>query len=113
MYFHRPMVFGLIMNTIIIIPKRYLISGAYTVSVQKDGYLPINFAVNIDKQNPFYINVVNLLTLPIYSPLPITFTNLSPYDDLFLLHIQETGSFIVVDKTFQELHGIRTNYKHI
>jgi len=87
--------------------------GIYTVSIQKDGYLPITFAININKQNPFYINVVNLLALPVYSPLPLTFTNLSLYDDLYLLHIHETGSFIVTDKNFQALHGIRTNYTYI
>ncbi len=93
--------------------KKMIDFGTYTASIQKSGYISVSFPFLINNEHQVYINVLNLLMLPVYSPLPLTFATLYPYNDFYLLHIQETGSFIVVDKNFQALHGIRTNYAYI
>ena len=83
------------------------------VFIQKKGYLPITFPLNISKKNPFYTNVVNLFTLPKYSPLPLVFNDLSVSNDLFLLHTMNTGSFLLVDSDFKIIHRIQTMYVFI
>lgn len=87
--------------------------GEYTVSIQKEGYLAITFPIDITKKNPFYTNVVNLFALPEYSRLPFAFKRLSLSHDLSLLHMTETGSFLLVDADFQVLQGIKTEYTPI
>ncbi|MDD5377504.1 MAG: hypothetical protein PHH16_05345 [Candidatus Gracilibacteria bacterium] len=87
--------------------------GEYEVSIQKKGYLPITFPIDITKKEPFYTNVVNLFTLPEYAPLPITFSGLSPYNDFYLLHTNNTGSFLLTDTDFRVLHHIETAYTYI
>lgn len=75
--------------------------------------MPIDFSLNITKENPFYSNVVNLLALPGYVPAPFVFRNLSLYNNLLLLHAAQTGSFLLVDTDFQVLQDIRSVYTHI
>ncbi|MDD5198151.1 MAG: hypothetical protein PHN60_04825 [Candidatus Gracilibacteria bacterium] len=87
--------------------------GEYTISIQKKGYLPITFLLDITKKNPFYTNVVNLFAYPEYSPLPLAFDNLSIYGDFFLLHDTSTGSLLVVDTDFQMLYNIQTTHEYI
>lgn len=87
--------------------------GEYMLSIQKKGYLPITFPLDITKKSPFYTNVVNLFMLPEYSTLPIAFESLSPYNDFFLLRTAGTGSYALVDSDFQVLHRIQTDYRFI
>ena len=87
--------------------------GEYIVSIDKKGYLPLTFLLDINRKNPFYTNVVNLFALPEYTRLPIDFKKLSLYNDSFVLHTNGTGAFLVVDSNFQALHGILTVYRHV
>lgn len=87
--------------------------GEYSVSIQKKGYLTLHYLIDITKKNPFYINVVNLFALPEYSPAPLTFKNLTPYNDLYILQTAATGSFLVTDAEFKVLHRIHTVYKPV
>lgn len=87
--------------------------GAYAITIEKKGYLSVAFPIDITKKAPFYTNVVNLFALPEYSTLPFVFKNLSLYNNSFLLHTTNTGSFLLVDTDFQVLQEIQTVYAHI
>ncbi len=56
---------------------------------------------------------MNLFALPESVILPITFSELFPYNNHYLLRTTGTGSFLLVDTDFQVLHRIETNYRYI
>ncbi len=87
--------------------------GRYDVSIQKKGYITVPFSLDITKKNPFFTNVVNLLTLPQYSSVSIPFKNLSVVNNSYLLTTANTGSYLLTDSDFQVLHVIQTAYKPI
>lgn len=87
--------------------------ATYNVSIQKKAYITVNFLLDITKKSPFYTNVVNLFSLPEYTPLPVAFDSLSVYNDLYLVHSTGTGGLLLVDADFKILHTIATEYKQI
>lgn len=87
--------------------------GEYMVSIRKEGYLPITFLLDITKKSPFYTNVVNLFAMPEYASVLTDFSELSLYNDFFLLRTVGTGSFLLVDTDFQVLRYIQTEYRYV
>ncbi|MDD2917077.1 MAG: hypothetical protein PHH70_04510 [Candidatus Gracilibacteria bacterium] len=87
--------------------------GPYSVSIQKKGYLSVNFLLDINRKNPFYTNVVNLFALPKYSSLPVHFDQIFPYGDLSLIHTTGTGGFLLVDTNFDSIQKIQTTYSFV
>lgn len=84
--------------------------GRYTVSIWKEGYLPVAFPIDITKENPFYTNAVNLLALPQYSRIPVRFSDIFLFNDLLLLRTLGTEAFLLTDTDFRVLQYIQTTF---
>lgn len=87
--------------------------GEYHVSIYKKGYLSLDYVVDITKRNPFYANVINLITLPQYSRLPFSVEDISSQNGSFLVRTAATGSFLFMDTDFHVLHRMQTVYRHV
>lgn len=87
--------------------------GKYNISIQKKGYIPLVFPVDIAKDHPFYTNTVNLIRLPKYSTLPVDFERVYRVDKLFFVQVPGSKNFLVLDSLYRILSGIVTTYDYI
>jgi|GEM_PF-4176144 len=87
--------------------------GHYDIAVEKNGYLSPHFSVNITPKNPFYINTINLLRSPMYVPTGLDFDLISQMDEVFFTRISGTSDFWILNREYEIMDIITTQYTFI
>ncbi|MCK9272490.1 hypothetical protein M0P65_03000 [Candidatus Gracilibacteria bacterium] len=75
--------------------------GNYSVKINKDGYIPVSLNFNINKENTYYTNTINLIKKLYYYPIGESFSSIYKIDNYYLAYDDKIKLIKVLDLNFK------------